>query len=370
MGMLLPPVLPEADRAALIARVNRATGTQRDVLRARIILTRQEHGVRATARLLSCAVSTVVKWCARYRDRGLAGLRDLPRAGARRVHGDEIRRQVATVATSDPPRPWTRWTPARVAEQVNALPEAGAGAAAAGGAGSPAPPVSRSWVRRVLRDAHIRVHRVRSWLHRKPDPHFAERIAAIEAAVAAARAGERTVICLDEKTAVGVRTPCHRDTRGPDGVRRREFEYRRAGTVAWYGTQEATTGTIALRRAHARMDSAAFTATLDDLVTAQGQELTIIMDNGPTHTSRHTTDWIGQHPGLQVLFTPVHASWANPEEVVLSILARQVIIGGRHSSGDDLDDAAQQWVQIRNQHPLAVRWSYQRRVPRTSEQEH
>src|SRR3954452_15508871 len=44
MGMLLPTALPEADRAVLVARVNRATSTQRDALRALIILTLDGHG--------------------------------------------------------------------------------------------------------------------------------------------------------------------------------------------------------------------------------------------------------------------------------------------------------------------------------------
>src|SRR4051795_227422 len=75
MEMSLPTVLPEADRAALIACVNRPTSPQRDVLRARIILTWPDHGMRATARLLGCAKSTVVTWRDRYRARGLPGLR-------------------------------------------------------------------------------------------------------------------------------------------------------------------------------------------------------------------------------------------------------------------------------------------------------
>jgi hypothetical protein len=366
--MSLPTALPEADRSVLTARVNRATATVREVLRARIILALSDHGVRKTARLVGCAKSTVVRWRDRYRADGLAGLRDRPRSGAPRIHSDAARRAVAAAATSDPPRPWGCWTHARLAERVNSR-LAAVGDAAPAGSGR-VRPVSACWVGRVLRDAHIRVHRVRGWLHRKPDPLFDARIAAIEAAVAAAAAGQCTVICLDEKTAVGVRAPCHRDSYGPDGRRRREFEYRRAGTLSWYGTQEAATGDIALRRARSRMDSAAFTTVLDDLLAAQGTDVTIIMDNGSTHTSAHTTRWIDDHPDVQVLFTPIHASWANPEEVVFSILTRQVLTGGHFASGDDLDDTAQQWVALRNQHPLPVRWAYQKRVPRTSDAEH
>ena len=63
-----------------------------------------------------------------------------------------------------------------------------------------------------------------------------------------------------------------------------------------------------------------------------------------------------------MLFTPVHASWANPVEVQFSTLARQVITGSHHTSADHLDAAAQHWTRIRNQSPRPVTWSYQRRA--------
>src|SRR4051812_12195056 len=105
MGMSLPTALPEADRSVLTARVNRATAPVREVLRARIILACSEHGVRETARRVSCAKSTVVKWRDRYRVEGLAGLRDRPRSGAPRIHSDAPRRAVAAPAPRPPPRP-------------------------------------------------------------------------------------------------------------------------------------------------------------------------------------------------------------------------------------------------------------------------
>ena len=313
-----------------------------------------DRGVRSTARQVGCAVVTVIKWRARYAERGLAGLVDRPRSGAPSRYGDQVRRQVAAAATSEPPKPYSAWSHQRLAEHLDAL---------------DAPGPSPSWVARALRDAHIRIHKVRGWLHRKSDPRFAARIAAIEHAVAGARAGTATVVCIDEKTAVSVRTPIHPDTHGAEGMRRREFEYTRAGTISWYGTQDVATGAVALHRAHQRMNSEAFTMVLDDLVAAHGSDFTIIMDNGSAHTSAHTRRWIDHHRGVNVLFTPVHASWANPVEVQFSILTRQVITGGHHTSAEDLDAAAQHWTHIRNHHPRPVNWSYQR-VPRTSDPQH
>ena len=359
--MSLPTVLPEVDRCVLAARVKAGTTAQRDVLRAKIVLSLGDLSERGCARALGCSRTTVSTWRARYRDRGLAGLVDRPRSGAPRVYTDAHRLAVVAAATAIPPAPFTRWTHARLAEHLGAQHDQD------GGRGSSPSP---SWVGRALAQAHIRVHQVRGWLHRKADPRFAARIAAIEDAVAAARAGQASVVCLDEKTAVGVRTPIHPDTYGGDGVRRREFEYARAGTISWYGTQDVATGAVALRRSEDRMNSAAFTMVLDDLVAAHGDALTIIMDNGSAHTSAHTRRWIDLHPGVEVLFTPVHASWANPVEVQFSILTRQIITGGHHTSAEHLDAAAQHWTRIRNQSPRPVTWSYQRRGPGTSDPEH
>ena len=370
--MSLPTVLPEADRAVLEACVAAGTSAQRDVLRARIVLLQAQHSVRTTASRLGCSHTTVIKWRARYRAQGLAGLADRTRCGAPRTYHDADRRDLAAAATSSPPRPLTRWTHARLAEHLRER-SAPQGAPDTGGEGGARRCPSRSWVGRTLRDQHIRVHTVRGWLHRKPDPNFDQRIAAIEDAVAQARAGRRTVVCLDEKTAVPVRTPCHAETRGPDGTRRREFEYRRRGTISWYGVQDVATGAVALHRSSSygqRMNSEAFTMVLDDLVAAHGQDFTIVMDNGAAHTSGHTRRWMSLHPGVEVLFTPFHASWANPMEVQFSILTRQVITGGHHASAEHLDAAAQHWTRLRNRHHRPVRWSYQRRGPRTSDPEH
>jgi hypothetical protein len=50
---------------------------------------------------------------------------------------------------------------------------------AATASSGPVRPVSACWAGRVLRDAHIRVYRVRGWLHRIPEALFDARIAAI-----------------------------------------------------------------------------------------------------------------------------------------------------------------------------------------------
>ena len=78
------PRLPlrAGDRERLEAVVRKRTASQRDVLRARIVLLCAD-GVphRQIKRELHTSVDAVVRWRVRYKQEGLAGLKDRPRPG-------------------------------------------------------------------------------------------------------------------------------------------------------------------------------------------------------------------------------------------------------------------------------------------------
>ena len=73
-----------------------------------------------------------------------------------------------------------------------------------------------------------------------------------------------------------------------------------------------------------------------DRVVDPNLEIHVVLDNGSSHRSKHTTKWFEAHPRWVVHFTPPHASWVNQVELFFSILQRKVIRGGRFSSRDDL----------------------------------
>jgi transposase len=63
----------------------------------------------------------------------------------------------------------------------------------------------------------------------------------------------------------------------------------------------------------ARNDAATFTAFLDQLnrAIAPDNEIHVVLDNGSSHTARHTKAWLAAHPRWHVHWTPPHASWLN-----------------------------------------------------------
>ena len=85
-------------------------------------------------------------------------------------------------------------------------------------------------------------------------------------------------------------------------------------------------------------DSINFCGFLADIyrVVDPNLEIHVVLDNGSSHRSKHTTAWFEEHPRWVVHFPPPHASWVNQVELFFSILQRKVIRGGRFDSRDDL----------------------------------
>ncbi|WP_432537732.1 IS630 family transposase [Kineococcus arenarius] len=350
MGMLLPtmPRLDDATRTALTKIAQRPTSQQRHADRARWVLALDERSdesrsqVRAVAARFGISPTTVRKWANRVAEHGTDGLADAARSGRPRLYDDTAVRDLLTLATEEHPDVNALWTHAELARRMGDLNWG----------------VTASWVSRTLAGLHLKVHLIRGWLHRRPDPDFAAKVSAVQAVIAGAADDPYPVLSLDEKTAFSVRTPICPDTRDRHGRTRREFEYVRAGTISWYGVQDVATGRVDMRRATGRMDSLAFTDLLQDLIEQHGAIFTLVMDNGSAHTSRHTTAWLAQHPGITVFHTPVHASWVNPIESVFGICARQLLRHGVFSGPDDCDDRVQAWVVDRNRvrRPVTFTW--------------
>ena len=92
------------EKQELERRVRAATTSQRDSLRARIVLLRHQ-GVKQVevARRLGTSVASVNKWSQRFDREGIAGLHDLPRSGRPRRIPPEIVKEVVTQAGQAPP---------------------------------------------------------------------------------------------------------------------------------------------------------------------------------------------------------------------------------------------------------------------------
>lgn len=215
-------------------------------------------------------------------------------------------------------------------------------------------------LRRWLKIADLRLHRCRQWLH-STDPLFDQRMQAIVGLYTDPPDGER-VYCIDERTGIQALERWHPDWPvQPGRVARREFHYRRHGTLALMGCFEVATGRV-LGRCYQRHRGEEFLDFLQWLIPQlpHDQVLHFVADNYATHKRRDVQDYIATHEGrVQFHFTPTHASWLNQIELWFSVLNRQLLNRGSFSSKQDLAAKVEAFIEHYNRfdaHPY--RWTY------------
>ena len=101
-----------------------------------------------------------------------------------------------------------------------------------------------------------------------------------------------------------------------------------------------------------------FLAEIDRRVDP-GLDIHLIVDNGPSHISKATTAWLGEHPRFQAHYTPKHASWLNQVELVFSILTRRLLRRGEFASTDDLVAKIMLWIDDYDRTAKPFAWTYE-----------
>ena len=215
-------------------------------------------------------------------------------------------------------------------------------------------------LRRWLRIADLRLHRYQQWLH-STDPLFDQRMGDI-VGLYTNPPDDGLVYCLDERTGMQALERWHPDWPArPGQICRREFHYRRHGTLTLMGCFEVATGKV-LGQCYERHRGEEFLGFLHWLVPQLPQDrvLHFVADNYATHKRRDVQDFVASFDGrVQFHFTPTHASWLNQIELWFGVLNRQVLNRGSSASLDDLASKVEAFIGHYNQfeaHPY--RWTY------------
>ena len=298
----------------------------------------------AIAAQVGCHVDTVRRARRDFRARGMKALRDRPRLGRPLTHDLDTRLLVAATPTSEPPEPDSQWTHQAIAENLYE---------------SRGITISASQVGRILAEADLKPHKVQGWLHRPDDPQFftrAQQICRLYQHIDS----DTVLLSLDEKTGIQAKSRKH-PTRPawPGRPARREFEYRRHGTVSLMAALNVATGTV-IGKIIQRNDSATFIEFLTELDQQIPAHLKIhlVMDNGSSHTSKATRTWLTEHPRFTVTYTPKHASWLNMVELFFSILARRLLHRGEFTSQEHLARKILGFITHYSRHAKPFRWRY------------
>jgi transposase len=278
------------DRQKLARLAASRTESKQMIERAQIILgCLAGKPVQEVARTCHTRPNTVIKWRQRFAQRGLPGLLDAPRPGAKPVYGANFRNRVLALLETPPPAGQACWDGPAVAAALK---------------GS----VHAVW--RVLRHEGICLQRQRSWCV-STDKEFAVKAADI-VGLYLNPPEKALVISVDEKPSIQAleRKTGYVETDNGKIVRGLKSTYKRHGTLNLFAALEVATGEVktAFTQLKRREE---FLQFMDQVVaeTPADQELQVILDNYCTH--KKCDAWLLQHPNVHFHFTPTSASWLN-----------------------------------------------------------
>jgi transposase len=171
---------------------------------------------------------------------------------------------------------------------------------------------------------------------------------------------DAVLLSIDEKTGIQAKSRKY-PTRAvaPGRAARRDFEYRRHGTVSLMAAMNVVDGNV-LANIIERNDSVTFIKFLTEIDQTVPRHLDVhlVMDNGSSHTSKDTKAWLRAHPRFHVHHTPTHASWLNMVEIWFSILTRQMLRRGEFTSREDLAGKIIKFACDYDDKAQPFRWTY------------
>jgi len=217
--------------------------------------------------------------------------------------------------------------------------------------------VSASIVQDVLAAEDIKPHRVRYW-KTSHDPEFEPKMLEI-VGLYLNPPEHAIVLSVDEKTSIQAldRTQPLLPLR-PHLIERRSFEYKRNGTTSLLASLEIHSGKVS-GICIKKNDSDAFIGFLRVLLRDHpSTDLHVILDNGSSHVSKKTREWVGRHKRLHLHYTPTHASWLNQIEIFFGILSRRIIRRGVFQSKQELIDRILGFLETYNREARPFEWTY------------
>ena len=327
-------ITPE-ERAELLRRIGARSGSQRDALRARIVLLRAEgYKETATAEKLHISPATVCKWSQRFELAGLEGLQDVEGRGRRSWLSED---KIAAVITrvTQPPAGRGRWSVRSMAREVGISP------------GS----VYKLWKRNELKPHLVKTFKIST------DPHFEQKFWDV-IGLYLNPPEKALVLCSDEKS------QCQALERTQPGlplgvghIRTKTHDYKRHGTLTLFAALNYLDGKIISRteQKHTHVEWLRFLKQIDRQSPAE-LAIHIIADNYSAHKHPKVKEWLKRHSRFVMHFTPTSSSWLNLVERFFAELTEEVVREGSFKSVPELLAAIDNYLLERNANPKPYRW--------------
>jgi hypothetical protein len=229
--------------------------------------------------------------------------------------------------------------------------------------------ISRSTVWRMLHEAAIKPWQYEHWLFPK-DLRFAEKAGPILDLYAGQWEGQPLgpkdyVLSMDEKTSIQARGRTHEEM-APESeqTRRIEAEYERNGALQYLAAWDVHRGMI-LGRCEKKTGIKPFGLLVDQVLEQapykDATRLFFIVDNGSSHRGKASVERMRRgDQRIELVHTPIHASWLNQVEIYFSIIQRKVLTPNDFATLEAVRVRLALYEELSNRTPRPFAWKFTR----------
>jgi transposase len=257
--------------------------------------------------------------------------------------------------------------------------------------------ISVSQVNRLLREAQLQPHRSRYWLNttEKDPQQFEAQVQTVCACYHDAPQlyfqHDTHTICVDEMTGIqALERIAPTRAMKPGRSERREFEYKRNGTLTLIGNFHVVLGELVAPTLGPTRTEADFARHVGQTIDLDPQaRYVLVMDNLNTHCSASLVELVARLCGIEddlgkkgvrgilksmksrqeflsdlshrirFVYTPKHSSWLNQIEIIFGVISRKVIRRGNFTSVEDLRSKLLAFIDYFNQvFARPFKWTY------------
>ena len=372
MAKARPLLLSTEERNQLESITRTRTLQAQVVSRARILLLKADgDSVDTIAEKVALNRNSVLLCLKKYNAGGIENaIYDAPGRGRNAEITDEEKAWIINVACQKPVElgySAETWTYARLTKHINTTAESAGYTRLS--------TITKTSIKNILDAAQIKPFRIQYYCENR-DPDFESKMHQVlvvykqiellfdENGELLIPAGEQDVhtVSYDEKPgiqAIATTSPDLNPTR-ENGTIKRDYEYKRLGTVSLLAAIDLLTGEAIplVRDTHNSDDFIDFLKILNERYPA-GDTIQVILDNHSVHTSKKVKQFLLTLPNRFVfIFTPKHGSWLNMIEGFFGKMTRQMLRGIRVSTKQELVDRIYKYFDEVNETPVVYHWKY------------
>lgn len=370
MAKAQPITLSEDDRKQLETISRTRTLQSQVVTRARILLLKENgESVDAIAKKVGLNRNSILLCLKKYKKGGIENaIYDAPGRGRNAEITDDEKMWMINIACQKPVEfgySAETWTYAKLTEHINQTAEREGHVRLA--------TITKTHVKNILDAANIKPFRIQYYCENR-DPEFDQKMHNVllvykqiemlfdENGELYIPSGEQEVhtVSYDEKPgiqAIATTSPDLKPNEG-NGVIKRDYEYKRLGTVSLLAAIDLLTGEAIpmVRDSHTSKEFIDFLKILDSKYP-QGDTIQVILDNHSVHTCKKVKEFLNLMPGRFVfIFTPKHGSWLNMIEGFFGKMTRQMLRGIRVATKQELIDRIYRYFDEVNDTPVVYHW--------------